>query len=196
MIKDTPRTSRSDEARRKAMVAATELIVERGVGNLSIEEVAARSGVAKTTIYRHWPERGSLILDAVRSHFEHIGAPDTGSLRGDLTAYFGLMHRRDLSGRVGDIMPCIIEAAGRDPEMAELVDRFGQERERGLTRILERARERGELTTDVDTETLMGVIVGPIVFHKVVRRRTLTSEYVERCLDIVLGGLESFGKQR
>ena len=47
---------RSEEARRKALAAATDLIVERGVANLSIEEVAARSGVAKTTIYRHWPE--------------------------------------------------------------------------------------------------------------------------------------------
>ena len=51
---------RSEEARRKAIAAAIDLIIERGVANLSIEEVAARSGVAKTTIYRHWPERASL----------------------------------------------------------------------------------------------------------------------------------------
>jgi len=183
------RPTRSDAARRKVMTAVTELIIERGVGSLSIEEVAARSGVAKTTIYRHWPERTSLVLDAMRSHFEHIGAPDTGTLRGDLTAFFGLMSRRDLSGRVGDIMPCIIEAAGRDPEMAALIDRFGQERERGLMRILDRAAARGELTSDLDVEQLMGVIIGPIVFQKVVRRRTLTAEYVETCIDVALRGI-------
>lgn len=185
------RPARSDEARRKTMTAATELIIERGVGNLSIEEVAARSGVAKTTIYRHWPERASLVLDTVRSHFEHIGAPDTGTLRGDLRAFFGLMHERDLSGRVGEIMPCIIEAASRDQEMAALVDRFGQERERGLMRILDRARERGELSTDLDTRELVGVVIGPIVFHKVIRRQPLTTEYVDTCIDIALRGIAS-----
>ena len=59
---------RSDEARRKALDAASDLIVDKGVVNLTIEEVAARSGVAKTTIYRHWPERASLIVDTVNAH--------------------------------------------------------------------------------------------------------------------------------
>ena len=51
---------RSEEARRKTLAAVVDVIVERGVANLNIEEVAARSGVAKTTIYRQWPERASL----------------------------------------------------------------------------------------------------------------------------------------
>ena len=80
---------RSDEARRKALEAARELIVEKGVVNLTIEDVAARSGVAKTTIYRHWPERTALIVDTVNAMFEHLRTPDTGSLRGDLEAFFG-----------------------------------------------------------------------------------------------------------
>jgi AcrR family transcriptional regulator len=180
---------RSDEARRRVLAAATDLIIERGVGNLSIEEVAARSGVAKTTIYRHWPERPSLVLDAVRSHFEHVGSPDTGTLRGDLLAFFGLMDRCDLSGTVGDIMPSIIDAARRDPEMAQLVDRVGAERERGLMRIVERARGRGEIDTDLDGEQLVGVLVGPIVFQKVVRRRRLTPAYVHACVDVALAGI-------
>ena len=98
---------RSEEARRKALAAATDLIVERGVGNLTIEEVAARSGVAKTTIYRHWPERASLIIDTVRASFEHVATPDTGSLRGDLEACFGGMVRADLSrqGRPDHALP-------------------------------------------------------------------------------------------
>ena len=63
---------RSEEARRKALEAATELIVERGVANLTMEEVANRSGVAKTTIYRHWPERSALVLDTVRACFGDV----------------------------------------------------------------------------------------------------------------------------
>ena len=70
---------RSEDARRRVLAATAELVAERGVAQLTIEEVAARSGVAKTTIYRHWPGRTTLILDVVNAHFEHIGTPDTGS---------------------------------------------------------------------------------------------------------------------
>lgn len=180
---------RSVDARRKALVAASDLLVERGVAHLTIDEVATRSGVAKTTIYRHWPERTSLIVDAVNVNLEHVGPPDTGSLRGDLEAYFGGMIRSDLSGNVAHIIPCLVEAAGRDPEMASLLERIGSERERVMKTIVAQAVERGELRVDLDIETLVGVIVGPIVFQKVVRRRPLTEEYVTACLDIALAGL-------
>jgi AcrR family transcriptional regulator len=183
---------RSDEARRKVLDAARDLIVERGVANLSIEEVANRSGVAKTTIYRHWPERASLIIDTFNAQFEHIGTPDTGSLRGDLEAFFGAAMRVDLSGNVARLMPSLIDAANRDPEMSVLLDRISSDRERVCATIVERARQRGELHpdfADLDTEQLVGVVVGPIVFQKLVRRRTLTPGYVKAVLDVVLGSL-------
>ncbi len=183
---------RSDEARRKTLEAARQLIVEKGVVNLTIEDVAARSGVAKTTIYRHWPERTALIVDTVNAMFEHLRTPDTGSLRGDLEAFFGAVMRTDLSGHVGNVMPAIIEAADRDPEMAYLLDRIGSERERVCRTIIERALDRGELRpeiADVGLEALIGVTVGPIVFQKIVRRRKLTPEYVNACLDVVVAGL-------
>jgi AcrR family transcriptional regulator len=183
---------RSDEARRKVLDAARDLIVERGVASLSIEEVAARSGVAKTTIYRHWPGRASLIIDTFNAQFEHIGIPDTGSLRRDLEAFFGAAMRADLSGNVARLMPSLIDAANRDPEMSVLLDRIGADRERVCATIVERARQRGELHpdfADLDTEQLVGVIVGPIVFQKLVRRRTLTPAYVNAVLDVVLGSL-------
>jgi AcrR family transcriptional regulator len=183
---------RSDEARRKALEAARDLIVDRGVAQFTIEEVAARSGVAKTTIYRHWPERASLIIDTVNAQFEHVGTPDTGTMRGDLEAYYGAATRADLSGKVGRLMPCLIDAAGRDPEMAVLLERIGAERERVVATIIERARDRGELRPEfshLSLEQLVGIIVGPVVFQKLVRRRTLTPEYVTACLDVVLAGL-------
>ena len=182
---------RSEEARRKALAAATDLIVERGVGNLTIEEVAARSGVAKTTIYRHWPERASLIIDTVRASFEHVGTPDTGSLRGDLEAFFFGMVRADLSGTVGHLMPCMIDAASRDPEIEMLLDRISIERQQPVLTIVERAQERGELPTDLDTRVVVGTIVGPIVFRKLIWRQPLDTAYVSGCLDVVIAGLSA-----
>lgn len=181
---------RSAEARSRVLAAASELMASRGVSSLTIDEVATRSGVAKTTIYRHWPERTSLIVDAVNAQLEHVGTPDTGSLRGDIMAFFTGMIRTDLSGHVGDIMPCLIEAAGRDEEMANLLERIGSPRRRVIETLLERAIARGEVEQKTELDALVGVIVGPILYQKLIRRQTLTTEYVSACLDVVLTGLQ------
>jgi AcrR family transcriptional regulator len=185
---------RSEEARRKALAAAAGLIVERGVGNLTIEEVAARSGVAKTTIYRHWPERAALILDTVRATFMDVATPDTGTLRGDLEAWFGGMVRADLSGQVGEIMPSLLDAAGRDPEIAELLDQLSDERQGPILEIVARAQERGELPTDLDNRVVVGTIVGPIVFRKLAWRQPIDAAYLEGCLDVAIAGLASLSR--
>ena len=182
---------RSEEARRKALAAATELIVERGVSNLTIEEVANRSGVAKTTIYRHWPERGSLVLDTVRACFGAVPTPDTGTLRGDLDAYFNGMVMADLSGPIGHLMPSLIEAASRDSEIELLVDRVSQERQRPILDIVERAQARGELPGDLDPRVVVGTIVGPIVFRKLIWRQPLDAAYLQGCLDVAVAGLKA-----
>ncbi len=182
---------RSEEARRKALAAAVDVIVDKGVGDLTIEEVAQRSGVAKTTIYRHWPERASLIVDTVRSCFEHVSTPDTGSLRGDLEAYFAGMVRADLTGKVGQLMPCLISAAGRDPEIELLVDRISVERQQPILAIVARAQARGELPADLDSRVVVGTIVGPIVYRKLVGRQPVDAAYLSGCLDVAIAGLTS-----
>jgi AcrR family transcriptional regulator len=182
---------RSEEARRKVLAAAMDVIVSKGVGDLTIEEVALRSGVAKTTIYRHWPERASLIIDTVRASFEHVGTPDTGTLRGDLEAFFGGMVRADLTGKVGQLMPCLIDAAGRDTEIELLLDRIAVERQQPVLAIVARAQARGELPTDLDPRVIVGTIVGPIVFRKLVWRQPLDAAYVSGCLDVAISGLSA-----
>ena len=180
---------RSEEARRKVLEATAELIIEGGVAKVTMEEVAARSGVAKTTIYRHWPERPALILDTVGQAFRHVATPDTGSLRGDLLAFFNGMVRADLSGKVGRMMPCLIDAATRDPEMEQLLARLGVEREGPVVAIVGRAQQRGELPMDLDQRVVVGTIVGPIVFRKVIQRQQIDSDYIERCVDVAVTGL-------
>jgi len=180
---------RSEEARRKAIAAAIELIIERGATNLSIEEVAARSGVAKTTIYRHWPERASLIVDAARATFAHVVTPDTGTVRGDLETYFNELIRADLSGRVGRLMPSLIDAANRDPEIEMLVERLSIERQEPVMTIIGRAQARGELPAELDRDVVIGTVIGPLVFRKMLLRRPVDPGYVAKCLDVVLTGL-------
>ncbi|HZB71288.1 MAG TPA: TetR/AcrR family transcriptional regulator [Acidimicrobiales bacterium] len=183
--------SRSDVARREALAATADLIAERGVDNLTIEDVAARSGVAKTTIYRHWPSRGPLIIDAVRSCWAHLPTPDTGDLRTDLVRLFEGMVRVDLSSLAGRIMPSLLSVAGRDPEVERLTRELAEERARPVREILGRAVARGELSTAVDEEVALGLVVGPLLYRKLHRRLPLTTEYLEACIDAAVVGLQA-----
>ncbi len=183
--------SRSDVARREALAATADLIAERGVDNLTIEDVAARSGVAKTTIYRHWPSRGPLIIDAVRSCWAHLPTPDTGDLRTDLVRLFEGMVRVDLSSLAGRIMPSLLSVAGRDPEVERLTRELAEERARPVREILGRAVARGELSAAVDEEVALGVVVGPLLYRKLHRRLPLTTEYLEACIDAAVVGLQA-----
>ena len=180
---------RSDEARRKALDAARELILDKGVVNLTIEDVAAVSGVAKTTIYRHWPERTALIVDTVNAMFEHLRTPDTGSLRGDLEAFFGA---GDAHRPVGQRRP---DHAGHHRGRRTAIRRWPTCSNdwaangsgcagRSSSGPWSAARSVPEVAA-LGLEVLIGVTVGPIVFQKIVRRRKLTTEYVNACLDIV-----------
>jgi AcrR family transcriptional regulator len=183
--------SRSEVARREALAATADLIAERGVDNLTIEDVAARSGVAKTTIYRHWPGRGPLIIDAVRSCWAHLPTPDTGDLRTDLVRLFEGMVRVDLSSLAGRIMPSLLGAAARDPELDRLTRELSEERARPVREILGRAVARGELSDAVDEEVALGLVVGPLLYRKVHRRLPLTAEYLEACIDAAVAGLKT-----
>src|SRR5262249_54411448 len=146
-------------------------------------------GVAKTTIYRHWPERNALVLDTVRSCFEDVGTPDTGSLRDDLEAFFGGMVVADLTGTVGKLMPALVEAAGRDRQIELRLDPFSLQDARRILDIGERAQARGELPPDLDRRVVVGTIVGPIVFRKLIWRQPLDAAYVRGCLEVALAGL-------
>lgn len=181
---------RSEEARREAIGAAVDLMCEQGVERLTIEDVAARSGVAKTTIYRHWPSRSCLIVDAVRSVSPHLATPDTGSLRDDLVSLFDHFVRADLSGPSGRIFPSLLAAAACDPDIDRLARELMEDRARPVRAVLERGKERGELG-DVDLDVAAAIVVGPLVFQRVHRRRPVSRKMLETCVDVALAGLRA-----
>ena len=183
--------ARSVEAHRRALEAAAGVVAERGLEGLTVDEVAIRSGVAKTTIYRHWPSRAPLIIDAVRSCWAHLPTPDTGDLRTDLVRLFDGMVRLDLSSLAGRMMPSLLGAATRDPELDRLTRELTEERARPVREILARAVARGDLPADLDEEVALGLVVGPLLYRKLHRRLPLTQEYLEACIDAAIAGLRA-----
>src|ERR1700722_13397170 len=103
---------RSAEADLSILEAATAILAERGLAGMSMEEVAARAGVGKATVYRRWPSRGALALDAFMADFQALQPlPDTGTLRGDLLAALRAWVRAVTQTPAGRILAGLIAAA-------------------------------------------------------------------------------------
>ena len=108
----------------RVLTATIELLGESGVSGFTVDEVARRSGVAKTTIYRHWPTREALVIDACSRISDEQEVPDTGSLDGDLTAILTNIGHLLGTARWSSVLPSIIDVAERDPEFAAILRRI------------------------------------------------------------------------
>jgi len=160
----TPSTS----ARADLLRATAEILVEEGIGGVSVEAVARRSGVAKTTLYRHFGGLDGLVFAAAAASVSETDGPDTGSLLGDL----GEIQRRylDVAGSSvnREVFAWMLTRAMRSPEAAAL---FRKERmqPRGPTVVaLQRAIARGELAPTTDIELAMHLIQGPLMSKRIV----------------------------
>lgn len=184
MIEQTP--SRSERVRQLVLDTTAQLVAELGVERTSIDEVSNRSGVAKSTIYRHFPSKQVLVVEAVHACTHIPVVSDTGSLREDLISCFSGMTKASYEGRLGDMMLSLMDAAQRDPELGRLVRGQFEQRRRFATSVIERAVGRGELPVDVDVDLLVTLLSGPLVYTKLVRRQRVTEELVASVVDNVL----------
>ena len=148
---------RSERSHRAILDAANEILEERGLADLTMDEVAQRGGVSKATIYRRWPTKGTLVFEAFSADFlARQPLPDTGSLRGDLLAALRGWIKTVKGTVTGRTLVGLIAEVQRDPELAEIW------RERFITPVrthhrvmINRAMERGEVSADVDPEVVL-----------------------------------------
>ena len=180
-----PRSADADVA---ILAAALALAVDVGVRALSMDEVASRAGVSKATIYRRWSSKEALILDALRSAIEPVGAVDHGSLGADLRHYLSDMTARMTVSR-GDVLPHLIEVACYDPAIRSSLDDWVFHRRAPLLAILERGVERGELPVDTDVELLLDALIGPFVYRRLLTGGAIDESVVDRLLALVLPGI-------
>jgi AcrR family transcriptional regulator len=182
----SPRVERSKAAILAATVA---LMAEDGVRGLTVDAVAARAGVGKATVYRHWCSRAQLVSDAIETLVVADAPIDTGSLRGDLQASCDRMRRACGAPPMGDILPSLVDAAEHDPELRRLHLQYSDRRREGLRSALERARERGEVRADLDLDLACDVVAGPVFYRRLLRHDPPDESYVERLLDLVEAAL-------
>jgi AcrR family transcriptional regulator len=183
---------RSAEADRAIMRATLELLADEGLQGLSVEGVAAKAGVGKTTIYRRYPGKRELVGAALASVLGEGGVPpDTGSVRGDLQAIakVRLASLRRTRGHI--LMPRLLVDSAHDPELHRLIRRAFVDPGREAAKVvLLRGVERGELRPDLDLELAVDLLHGSFVYRLLISRSDLraSAHVPERAIDLVLEG--------
>ena len=183
---------RSREADRAILAATLELLASKGLAAMSIEEVAARAGVGKATIYRRWPSKGLLALDAfVASFREQQPLPDTGTLRGDLTAALRAWVRAVTSTPMGPMLTGLIAEAQHDQELrAAWRDRVLEPLRSQHRIMLDRAIARGEIPASVDREVVLDLFFGAAQHRLLLGHLPLTDDFIREVVDVILDGIQ------
>ncbi|KAA2265825.1 TetR/AcrR family transcriptional regulator [Solihabitans fulvus] len=170
--------------------AAVELLEEVGYGRVTIEGVAARSGVAKSTIYRWWKSKATLVMEAYgHTVAKRVPEPDTGSLAGDLAAFLTELYRvADYPTRAKALRGLMAEAQ-LDPGFEGAFRDWAQGRRAVLAKLFGRAADRGELAPGLDVEYATDLVFGPFWYRLLVRHAPLAPAEAEAHATRLLAGL-------
>ncbi len=179
---------RSEEAHQAILDATLELLVEVGFSSLTVEGVASRASVGKATIYRRWPSKLPLVVEAFGQlpGFEEV---DSGRVSDDLKEmlrrYILTFHNTPLAS----VLPSLAGERAHNPELSELINPVSMQRRRPLIAALERGVERKELPADVDLDLLADIVVGPIAVALFFRGGMPIARTIGPAVDLALLGL-------
>ena len=184
---------RSEKARKAILAAAAELLLARGLSAVSMDAVAERAGVSKATIYRWWPTKETLALDALYTEWAAARPhpSDTGSLRGDLLALLRPWARLASSRPYGRVIAALITEAQTDPVFAAEYRRRVVEPRRDQARaVFRRAIERGEIPADTNIEVAIDLLYGPLYHRLLHGHAPLNDRFTLDVIDMALGGIQ------
>jgi AcrR family transcriptional regulator len=176
------------ERETQILEATLDLLAQVGYDRLTMDAVAGRAHASKATLYRRWASKSSLVVDAILRSKGALQAPDvdTGSLRGDLIA-MSCSHGGLTDARSGQVMAGVVTALHHDPEFAaEFRTRVVDPRTATARAVFERARERGEITADLDLDLITPALAGIILHRSFVLGLPADEETVARVVDEII----------
>jgi len=185
----TPRgRPRSADAHRAILAATLKLLAHVGYEKLTIGEVASVAGVGKATIYRRWPSKAPLVIEAF-SQFPELATPDTGDVLGDLTTLLRSFARILETTPLSRVLPILAAECMHDPELSRLFTPMRDARRQPLIDILSRSVARHELPRDLDLETAADLIVGPIMTRVCFTGRPVHARDIRPLVEAALYGV-------
>jgi len=184
-----PRSERADQA---IIDAALSLFAESGPDGLCIERVAARAGVGKATIYRRWPGKEDLLLDAIAALKTPLPSPAGRSVREDLVTLLGAICQESADPRRAREFALLLGEGAKYPRlMARYVETVLEPRREVIRAFLRRGVASGELRADLDAEAALFMLVGAVVARRGHEQEAIPAGYAERVVDELLRGLSA-----
>jgi len=187
------RSRRASEDVEEAILTATlEILDESGFEGLTVEKVAARAGAAKTAVYRRWPSKIPLVVEALTRAQPDLPVPDTGDLRTDMIR---IWQSASSGGAryIERILPVVTAYLNSNDElMAQVRDRYFRPRLEAMQAVVARATARGEVAPGADPELAFDLLFGPLVY-RFVRGSPPDDETIGRLVGLALHGLGSPG---
>ena len=196
--KRLPGRPRSEESRLSILRSTLKLLKQDGgFAELSIEAIAADANVGKTTVYRWWPTKATLVADAFStSADQELRFPNTGSVQRDMSLQMKRLIRVFRSNR-GKVVAALLAGGQSDPELIEAFrDRFLWPRRKQAYQTLQRGIDRGELPTGCDLDLVLDSLYGPIYMRFLIRHDKLDENFADDICALVLKGLQCRPRRR
>lgn len=185
--KKSPGRPRSAASHRAILQAALELLSEVGFETMSIEAIATRAGVGKTTIYRRYSSKDELVADAIESIREEVLIPDTGNLWSDIDALIENAAQITLTPLGRQSVAMIIASASSNSGFAQIYwEKYLHPRRQSFAIVIERAKARNEVPTDLDAGLIFDVMSGIMLYALIFPPTESWTTYVRRALSLLL----------
>lgn len=183
----SPGRPRSETSRQAILKASLELAAETGYAKLTIEGIAARAGVGKQTIYRWWPSKADVLLEAGAAKADlHVPVTDLGSYRADLRAFLQGSYQIANHPQMADLLRALMAEAQINPDFG---DRFRiaflERRREALAVVTDRARERGDLPIRPDPGTVADIVFGTIWYRVLATHQSFDEHLVDDLLALL-----------
>jgi AcrR family transcriptional regulator len=182
---------RSEHSHRAILAAALALVAERGYERTTVDAIARQAGVGKATIYRWWPSKGAVLLEALHDRLQTIGdAPDAGDIEDELRVRINRVWQLLDSTEVGPAYRGLIAAAQSDPDLAQAtMEQVIEPAAAAIRQQVARAQQRGELRRDADPHALIDMLNGAIYYRLLFNTDPLDPARIDAILDIAFRGL-------
>ena len=184
-----PGRPRSAEADRAILAATVALLADAGYAAITLERVAANAGVGKATVYRRWPSKVELVIDAIRTGMHDVDPPATGSLRQDLVTL--MSHQIDWlhDSEIGRMIAGLSAEIQHNQELADaLRATLIRPRRAAVRQVLAGGVARGELRADADLDVVLDLLYGAIHYRVLVTGEPLEPDLASKIVDAVLVG--------
>lgn len=180
---------RCEDSRSRILDAGLELLEQSSFAEITADAIAERAGASKATIYRWWPNKDAVLVEALREAVaQELPFPVTGDLREDIRLQLQNFIKL-VTGRRARIFTAFVAAAQSDPEVAETFQRVWREPRRAALKAgLERHRGK-QMREDADLEMVLDAIYGPLYYRLLTGNKKFQEGYAEALTDIIIKGI-------